>query len=144
MLRRCEERLRQRGEREDEGGAGRRGAFGPDAAAVGFDQLLDDGQAEAGAAGGAGARIVDAVEAFEDEREMFGRDAGAAILHADFDFAWPLDGGDRDGACLRASSAARCRSGSRESGEGGAGRRARAGDWARGRDRSAGRRRRRE
>ena len=40
-----------------------------DLAAVEFDQVLDDGEAEAGAAGilaAAGARLVDAIEALED------------------------------------------------------------------------------
>lgn len=41
-------------EGEGEGGAAGRGAGGPDAAAVGFDDGFGDVEAEAGAVGGAG------------------------------------------------------------------------------------------
>ncbi len=60
-------------------------AFGADGAAVGEHDVLGDGEAEAGAAGFAGAGFVDAVEAFEEARQMLGGDAGAEILHVKFD-----------------------------------------------------------
>ena len=60
-------------------------AFGADGAAVGEHDVLGDGEAEAGAAGFAGTRFVDAIEAFEKARQMFGGDAGAEILHIEFD-----------------------------------------------------------
>src|ERR1039458_259308 len=79
-------RYRRQGQREVEGCAGAEFAFGPDAAAVGQDDVLDDGQAEAGAAGLAGACFVDAVEALEDAIEVLGGDAGAEVLDGEFDF----------------------------------------------------------
>src|SRR5260370_1640221 len=54
-------------------------AFDPDAAAMHFDDVLGDGQAEAGAAEFAGARDVDAVEALEDTRLVGGGGANAGI-----------------------------------------------------------------
>ena len=60
----------RQGQGEVEGLAGAEFAFGPDAAAVGQDDVLDDGQAEAGAARLAGARFVDAIEALEDAIEV--------------------------------------------------------------------------
>ena len=47
--------------------------------------MLDDRQAEAGAAGGAVARGVDAVEALEDAVELVGRDADAPVGDGDVD-----------------------------------------------------------
>ena len=60
-------------------------AFGADGAAVGEHDVLGDGEAEAGASGFAGAGFVDAIEAFEQAREMLGGDAGAEILDEEFD-----------------------------------------------------------
>src|SRR5262245_34669882 len=45
--------------------------------AVGLEQMLDDGQPEAGAAEGAGARLVDPEEALGEPREVLSRDADA-------------------------------------------------------------------
>jgi hypothetical protein len=60
-------------------------AFGADGAAVGEHDVFGDGEAEAGASGFAGAGFIDAIEAFEQARQMFGGDAGAEILHKEFD-----------------------------------------------------------
>src|SRR5260370_36281916 len=54
-------------------------AFDPDAAAMHFDDVLGDGEAQAGAAELAGARGVDAIEALEDARLVGGGDANAGI-----------------------------------------------------------------
>ena len=51
---------------------------------VGGD-VFDDGQSQAGAAGGPGAGLVDAKEAFEDALLVFGVDAQAAVGDGDFD-----------------------------------------------------------
>ncbi len=59
-------------------------AFGADGAAVGQHDVLGDGEAEAGASGFAGAGFVDAIEAFEQAREVLGGDAGAEILDEEF------------------------------------------------------------
>src|SRR5271157_6266875 len=80
-------RGRRQGQGEVEDGAFAEFAFGPDASAVGQDDVLDDGQAEAGAAGLAGTGFVDAVEALKDAIEVFGGDAGAEVLDGEFDFA---------------------------------------------------------
>ena len=49
-------------------------------AAVSAREVLDDGETEAGAAEGARARAVNAVEALEDSLNVFGRDAFAIEL----------------------------------------------------------------
>ena len=64
---------------------------------VGRD-VLDDGQAEAGAAGGAGARGIYAVEGVEDAREIGLGDAGAGIGDTDGDFLAAAFGLEGDGA----------------------------------------------
>jgi hypothetical protein len=79
------------GEGEEEDGAVGQFAFGADGAAVGEHDVFGDGEAEAGASGFAGAGFVDAVEAFEEAREVFGGDAGSEVLNEEFD-------GVRDGA----------------------------------------------
>src|SRR4029077_10778152 len=56
------------GDAEPEAGPGPL-RLGADAAAVGFDELLDDGEADAGTAAGTIARLLDAVEALEDVRQ---------------------------------------------------------------------------
>src|SRR5271154_6214658 len=60
------------------------GAGGPDAAAVLGDDAAADGEAEAGAAHGAGVGGVDLVEALEDALELVGGDAAALIADLDF------------------------------------------------------------
>ena len=49
------------------------------------DDVAGDGEAEAGAAGLAGAGLVDAVEALEDAGEVLGGDARAEVAHAELD-----------------------------------------------------------
>jgi hypothetical protein len=71
------------GESEVEGGAFAQGAGGPDVAAVLGDDGAADGEAEAGAAHGAGVGGVDLLEALEDLLELVGGDAAAVVL--DFD-----------------------------------------------------------
>ena len=56
-----------------------RRAFDRDVAVVGLDDVLDDGQAQAGAAQLAAAGPVDAVESLEDPRQVLAGDAAAAI-----------------------------------------------------------------
>ena len=76
-------RLARQGQRE-------RGALAldgpdPDLAAVRGGDVLDDREAQAGAAGRAVASGVDAVEALEDAVELVGRDADALVGDADVD-----------------------------------------------------------
>jgi hypothetical protein len=47
--------------------------------------VLDDGQAEPGASGGAGAGLVGPVEALEDPIDVGGRDADALVGDRDLD-----------------------------------------------------------
>ena len=54
-------------------------------AAVQLDEVLHDRQPEPGAAGIAGARLVDAVEALEDPRQILVRNARALVRHRDRD-----------------------------------------------------------
>ena len=56
-------------------------AFDRQPAAMAGEDVLDDGEAEAGAALGAALAGVDAVEAFGQARQMFGRDAAAVVAH---------------------------------------------------------------
>ena len=49
-----------------------------------FDDMLDDGKAEAGAATVAAARGIDAVKAFGEARQMVARNAGAMVDDGDF------------------------------------------------------------
>src|ERR1700722_20964709 len=60
-------------------------AFGADGATGGEHDVLGDSEAEAGAAGFARSRFVDAIEALEKARQMLGSDARAEILHVEFD-----------------------------------------------------------
>ena len=60
-------------------------AFGANRAAVGQHNVLGDGQAKAGAAGFARTGFIDAVEALEQAGQVFAGDAGAEILHVEFD-----------------------------------------------------------
>ena len=57
------------------------------AAAVRLDDVLDDGQAEAGAAELARARLVDAVEALGQARQILRRHADAGVLDRELDVA---------------------------------------------------------
>ncbi len=66
-----------------EGGALAGGAGGPDAASVLGDDAATDGEAEAGAAHGAGVGGVALLEAVEDVLELVCGDAAALV--ADFD-----------------------------------------------------------
>ena len=71
------------GQGEVEGGAVAGLAGGPDAAAVLVDDGAADGEAEAGAAHGAGVGGVDLLEALEDVFELVFGDAATEVL--DFD-----------------------------------------------------------
>ena len=53
-----------------------------DLSAVGLGDVLDDGQPEARAAQLAAARLVHAVEALEEARQVLGGDAAALVAHA--------------------------------------------------------------
>src|SRR5258706_15887527 len=75
----CNLKFLREGQRTKERRAGALGAGGPDTAAVPFDQMLGDRQAQAGAAVVAGARPIDLIEALEDPRQVIGRDADPAV-----------------------------------------------------------------
>src|SRR3954454_20855029 len=70
---------------DGEGGADVQPAGHGDLAAVVADDVLDDREAEAGTAGGAGARRVGPVEPLEDAVQVFAADADALVRHGDFD-----------------------------------------------------------
>src|SRR5690349_6559028 len=76
-------RFRFHRQREIESGARARLAFGPDFSAVTLDDVLHDGQSEAGAALLAGARFVDAIKTLEDALQSFGGNSRAVVLHAE-------------------------------------------------------------
>src|SRR6185436_13403513 len=57
--------------------------FNPNAAAAQLDEVFDDREAEAGAARIARARLIDAIEALEDARQVFFGDARPFIGHGD-------------------------------------------------------------
>ena len=71
---------------ESDGGAFADLGLDADLAPVGFDQLFDDCQADPRSAGLAGARLVRAVEALEDEGYVLRVNARAVILHAHLHF----------------------------------------------------------
>src|SRR5215831_9370459 len=71
------------GEGEGEDGAAVIFALDRDLAAVGLDDMLDDGEAQARAAGLARAGLVHAVETFEDARQVLGHDADAGVGRVD-------------------------------------------------------------
>src|SRR5229473_2205077 len=71
------------GQSNAEEGAVAEGALRFDLAAMQIDDPAGDREAEAGAAGFTGARLIGTVEAFEDVREVFFGDADAGV--ADFD-----------------------------------------------------------
>ena len=68
------------GEFHGHAGAFARRALGGNGPAVGFDQGLYDGQAQAKTAGGAGPGRVSAIEAVEDPGQIAGGNAGAVVL----------------------------------------------------------------
>src|SRR5512132_2275785 len=68
-------------EGEGEGAARPDDALGPDAAAVGLDQLPAEGQAEPAAAAGPGPGRVQPIEAVEHPAQMLGGDPGAGVGH---------------------------------------------------------------
>ena len=70
-------------ELDGEGGAWAGGSFAEDVGVEGLDEVFDDGEAEAGAAEGAVAGGVDAVETHEDAGEVLGGDADAGVAHGD-------------------------------------------------------------
>ena len=86
----------------DSGGQGKpdtyfhRGALGLDLAAVGFDQLLDDGKADARPAMLPGARLFTPVEAFEDEGNILFRDPLTGVGKDQLDPSGQAFGGDPD------------------------------------------------
>ena len=59
-------------------------AFGAYCASMGEHDVFGDCQSQAGAAGFAGASLVDPVEALEQSRQVFGGDAGSEVLHIEF------------------------------------------------------------
>src|SRR5208337_503575 len=58
-----------------------------DGAAHLFDRMLDDGEAQAGAAHGARSRFVNAIEALEDARQVLGWDSDAGVADQDADLS---------------------------------------------------------
>ena len=73
------------GEAEAEGSAAPGLAFHPDMAALLFDQLFGDGQAEAGAAVGFFTVGIGLLETLEDVRQLIGRNADAGVAHREFE-----------------------------------------------------------
>ena len=69
---------------------------------MGKDDVFRDGKAEAGASGFAGTGLVDAVETFEETGQVFRGNAGAEILHVEFD-ATLVGAGTQDDAAAGAS-----------------------------------------
>ena len=89
------------GEGQGEGGALTNLTRDFDGAAEEFDEEFDEGEADAVAAGFAGAGFVDAVEAVEDAGEVIGGDADAVVLDGDGGGIVLLLGLDVDGAAIR-------------------------------------------
>jgi hypothetical protein len=71
------------GQGDAEAGAFAGLALNVDASVVGPHELADDGQADTGAAGLAGARVLAAPEALEDVGEVLAVDAGTAVGDVD-------------------------------------------------------------
>src|SRR5438105_11151805 len=71
------------GDREGDPGAAFAATFGPDAPAMGRDQVLAEGQPQAGAVAAAGSRPVDLVEAFKDPRQLRGRNPRTPVANPD-------------------------------------------------------------
>src|SRR5262245_6622673 len=76
----CAYVTRSAGQGHDESAALANLALDADFAAVGQHQMLDDGEAQAGAAEVARAGVVDAIEALEQARVVLARNAGATVL----------------------------------------------------------------
>src|SRR5688500_18764243 len=79
------------------GGSARDGALCPGEAAVGFDEVAADGEAEAGAGDVAGAGVAASVVALEEVGELVGRDTAALVCDGDGDLVIAQGGGDVDG-----------------------------------------------
>ena len=75
-------------------GTGAYGAFDPEAATVGFYDVLGDGEAEAGAADFARAGGVHTIEALEDAFLIGERNADAGVGDGDDDFVIASDGAE--------------------------------------------------
>src|SRR5699024_3575748 len=76
-------------EGDGDGGAHPGLAVQMDAGAVDAGDLLDDGKAEAGAAGGLAAALVHPVEPLKDAALRLFRDADAVVLHREIGAALP-------------------------------------------------------
>src|SRR5882724_4151495 len=76
-------------------------AFHPDAAAVGLDEMLGDGEAEARAANFAGTGSVHTIETFENARLVGLGNADAGVRDGEFDFAGVRRGTEHDLAAGR-------------------------------------------
>jgi hypothetical protein len=83
----------------------------PDAPAVGFDQVLGNGQPNATAARDARPRAIRPVEAVEHVRQVLGGDADAGILHARPALHLPAAAPPRSPARRRACTARHCQPG---------------------------------
>ena len=71
-------------------------------ATVRLRDVLDDGESEARPTEVAAARLVDAIEALEQPRDVLSGDARPLVVHADHDLAADHVHGDDDGAPVRA------------------------------------------
>ena len=92
--------FRCEGEGQGEGGAFAELACYRDGAVEEFDEEFDEGEADAVAAGFAGAGFVDAVEAVEDAREVGGADPDAVIGDGELELVGDLPALQVDGAAL--------------------------------------------
>ena len=74
-------------------------AFDPQLAAVAVDDMLDDGEAQPGAADRPRARRIDAVEPFGQARDVLAWDALALVLDRDADGGGAIVARRRQGGC---------------------------------------------
>jgi hypothetical protein len=79
----------ERRESEHKGRAVIEFTFGADGSVMGEDDVLGNCEAQACASGLPGARLVDAVKALEQSRQMFGGDAGTEIADIELDGETP-------------------------------------------------------
>jgi hypothetical protein len=93
------------GQGDDEAAAGVVVGVDGDGAVVPLDDVTDDGQAEPGSAGGGGAGVIQAGEAFEDVLALVGGDAGTVVGDAQDRGVVVLGEGERD----RGVGGRRCR-----------------------------------